>query len=131
MIVHSIVVHKPIIALPQNYGPAPVNTLTQEQLNKLHESHGFSKGMFIKYKEITSVHSLFQIFYVCELITNADELTYNYKGEPLTLRVANLGQGTGMIKRLEVSYQFLPLTEEEIQAYITNNDILLHRIKTL
>ena len=130
MIVHSIIVYKPVIQQSQPGVYEPAGHITQEQLDTLNAAHGLSKGMYVKYRETLVASSIWQIFFVVDVYREVKDITYNYKGKPNTIKIVNLGGSGGYIKRNDVGYDFVPLNDEEIAANITNNDLILHRIKT-
>lgn len=131
MIVHSIIVHKPLVEPPRpyTYQPEPIIRLSQDDLDALNKVNGLSSGMFAKYKQSLDVKSLYQVFYICKVVTDVKELSYNYQGKPNTVQIINLGGGGGYIKRWEMGSEFVPLNDEELAAHVTNNDLVLHRVK--
>lgn len=128
MIAHNIIVHKPLVLIPSGQKPTP--RFTQEELDKYNTASLIQRGMYVKYNTVTEISSTYQIFYVCELITKLEELTYNYKGYPNNIKILNLGgPNVTDIKRFDTSQDYVPLNDEEMAAYITNNALLLHRIE--
>lgn len=131
MIVHSIVTEKPPIQAPyqgSSHAP-PIVTLSQEDLAALNKIHGLSKGMFVKYKVCDKINGAWSIFYVANVIEQIEDLTYNFQGQPNNVEIVNMGGGSGYIKRKDIGSDFIPLNEAELAEHVTNNDLLLHRVK--
>lgn len=129
MIVHSIVTEKPTIPVQHQGSYAPIVTLSQEDLDALNKIHGLSKGMFVKYKVCDKINGMYSVFYVASVIERVEDLTYNFQGKPNNVEVVNMGGGGGYIKRKDIGSDFIPLNEAELAEYVTNNDLLLHRVK--
>jgi len=127
MIVHSIVTYVPPAPA---YTPAWKQTpevVTQEQLDALLRDNPNQKGMYVKYGTITA-KDLFQAFYVLDVKTTLDGLETSYNGKAKIIEIINLGTDYAQ-KRWDCAPEFTPLNEEELAALITNNALVLHRVK--